>query len=69
MNLNYLTDSLRPLLCPTDCRLRPDQRAIEDGDYNLGRGEKHRLEEKQRAVRKYNHDNGIEWTPLYFDLV
>jgi len=29
--------------------------------------EKNRLEEKQRAVRKYNEKNGIEHKPIYFE--
>ena len=39
-------------LCPTDCRLRPDIRKLENGDLDGAAVEKHRLEEKQREVRK-----------------
>jgi len=37
---------------PTDCRLRPDQRALEDGRYGDADREKQRLEQKQRQARK-----------------
>jgi oxysterol-binding protein-related protein 3/6/7 len=32
LQLNYLTDGLRERMAHTDSRLRPDQRALEDGD-------------------------------------
>ncbi|PFH47691.1 hypothetical protein AMATHDRAFT_67134 [Amanita thiersii Skay4041] len=44
--------TLRPYLAPTDCRLRPDQRAFEVGKYELANGLKQAQEERQRAVRK-----------------
>jgi len=46
MNLNNLSETLKPILCPTDCWFRPDQWALEEGDLDLGRKEKHWLEEK-----------------------
>lgn len=52
---------------PTDCRFRPDQRALENGDFKLASSEKHRLEEKQRAVRRYREKNNIIPKPFYFD--
>ncbi|GLB39485.1 putative OSBP family protein [Lyophyllum shimeji] len=45
-------DTLRPYVCPTDCRLRPDQRAFEMGRWELANELKNRQEEKQRAVRR-----------------
>ena len=45
LQLNYLPDTLRSKLPPTDSRLRPDQRALECGDTELAVKEKHRLEE------------------------
>lgn len=45
-------DTLKPYLCPTDCRLRPDQRAFEMGKYEIANGLKNEQEEKQRATRK-----------------
>ena len=50
--LNYLPDSYKRCLPPTDTRLRPDQRALENGNQKLASTEKRRLEEKQRAARK-----------------
>lgn len=45
-------ETLRPYLCPTDCRLRPDQRAFEIGKYDLANELKQKQEEKQRATRR-----------------
>jgi hypothetical protein len=45
-------DTLKPYLCPTDCRLRPDQRAFEMGKYEIANTLKNDQEEKQRATRK-----------------
>lgn len=39
-------------VCTTDSRLRPDQRALEDGQFDRASSEKLRLEAKQRAKRK-----------------
>ncbi|KAF9432986.1 hypothetical protein BGZ76_010030 [Entomortierella beljakovae] len=52
MTLNDLNDELRGHLCPTDSRLRPDQRAMENAEFDIANTEKQRLEEKQRAKRK-----------------
>ncbi|KAL1922967.1 uncharacterized protein VTP21DRAFT_9343 [Calcarisporiella thermophila] len=52
VTLNDLADPLRLYLAPTDSRFRPDQRAMECGDYNKADEEKRRLEEKQRAKRR-----------------
>jgi hypothetical protein len=52
ITLNDMTDGLEPLLAPTDCRLRPDQRAMEEIRFDDASEEKNRLEEKQRAARK-----------------
>jgi hypothetical protein len=41
-----LPNGLRKYLPPTDSRLRPDQRALEEGDIKLAAAEKQRLEEK-----------------------
>ncbi|KIP04311.1 hypothetical protein PHLGIDRAFT_93663 [Phlebiopsis gigantea 11061_1 CR5-6] len=45
-------DTLKPYLCPTDCRLRPDQRAFELGRYEHANALKNKQEEFQRATRK-----------------
>ena len=65
--MNYLPKQLIPQLPPTDTRFRPDQRAVEVGDFKLAASEKHRLEEKQRAVRKYRETHKLEHKPVYFD--
>ncbi|RKP20515.1 hypothetical protein ROZALSC1DRAFT_27992, partial [Rozella allomycis CSF55] len=52
LQLNELTDSLKDYLCPTDSRLREDQRALERGDYDAASKLKNDLEEKQRLARK-----------------
>lgn len=41
-----------PNVAPTDSRLRPDQRLMEDGKWNESNQEKLRLEENQRARRR-----------------
>lgn len=56
-------------IAPTDSRYRPDLRAYENGDIDLGGKEKHRLEEKQRATRKIMNENHQHWTPLFFEEV
>ncbi|KAL8705578.1 MAG: hypothetical protein Q9201_001319 [Fulgogasparrea decipioides] len=61
-----LPDRLRPLLPPTDTRLRPDQRAMEDGEYDLAATEKNRVEEKQRAARRQREASGEEYVPRWF---
>ncbi|KAF6776446.1 hypothetical protein AHF37_04111, partial [Paragonimus kellicotti] len=43
--------SFQSFLPPTDCRFRPDIRALELGDLDVAAQEKNRLEEKQRHTR------------------
>lgn len=43
---------IEPNLCPTDSRLRPDQRLMEEGLWDEANAEKVRLEEKQRMRRR-----------------
>jgi hypothetical protein len=66
ITLNALPDKLKPVLCPTDTRLRPDQRAMEEGQYDLAAVEKNRLEEKQRAKRREREEKGEEYKPKWF---
>jgi hypothetical protein len=66
LTLNAIPDTLRPWLAPTDTRLRPDQRAMEDGEYDFAATEKNRLEEAQRARRKMREQNGDEFVPRWF---
>lgn len=69
MMLNELDDNLLAFLPPTDCRLRPDIRLMEEGRIDAAAEEKNRLEEKQRLVRKdrkKRKDSELE--PLWFKL-
>ena len=66
VTLNAVPDRLRPFLAPTDTRLRPDQRAMEDGEYDKAAIEKNRVEEKQRAKRRAREAAGEEFVPRWF---
>jgi oxysterol-binding protein 1 len=66
VTLNAVTEPLRPKLPPTDTRLRPDQRAMEDGEYDFAATEKNRVEEKQRAARRVREAKGEEFKPKWF---
>ena len=50
--------------CPTDSRLRPDQRLLEDGKVDEASSEKYRLEEKQRAARRKREAAKETYKPL-----
>ncbi|KAG9154426.1 hypothetical protein Leryth_000848 [Lithospermum erythrorhizon] len=50
ITLNELTPGLKEKLPPTDSRLRPDQRHLENGEYDKANEEKLRLETRQRMV-------------------
>lgn len=54
MSLNEVEPNMKPpkTLCPTDSRLRPDIRKLEEGDIDGAIAEKNRLEEKQRDARR-----------------
>jgi hypothetical protein len=66
VTLNAIPDSLRPYVAPTDTRLRPDQRAMEDGEYDFAATEKNRLEEDQRARRRERDQIGDHFVPRWF---
>ncbi|KAG5850473.1 hypothetical protein ANANG_G00082840 [Anguilla anguilla] len=61
MQLNELDKDIEDVVPKTDCRLRPDIRAMENGDIDLASEEKKRLEEKQRAARKIRAKSDEEW--------
>ncbi|XP_072246015.1 oxysterol-binding protein-related protein 1 isoform X3 [Leuresthes tenuis] len=61
MQLNDLRKEMEGVIPQTDCRLRPDIRAMENGDIDLASEEKKRLEEKQRAARKNRSKSDEEW--------
>lgn len=70
MALNEMDDDMRAKLCPTDSRLRPDIRKLEEGDVDGAAVEKTRLEEKQRESRKARKDKSSKkeekWKPRWF---
>ncbi|XP_065838190.1 oxysterol-binding protein-related protein 1-like [Oscarella lobularis] len=66
ISLNELSPSIAEKIAPTDSRLRPDVRLMENGDIEGAANEKHRLEEKQRAARRKRNENKEEWTPKWF---
>lgn len=66
ITLNALPDQLRSWIAPTDTRLRPDQRAMEEGRYSDATDDKHRVEEKQRAARKARELRNEAYEPLWF---
>ncbi|KAF5010645.1 hypothetical protein FDECE_3185, partial [Fusarium decemcellulare] len=66
LTFNHIDDQLRPWLPPTDSRLRPDQRAMEDGEYDFAADEKNRLETAQRARRRIREERGEEFVPAWF---
>lgn len=64
MSLNELEAGMEKTICPTDSRLRPDIRKLEQGDIDGAAIEKTRLEEKQRDANKHRKNKKtIEWTP------
>ncbi|KAK1365687.1 Oxysterol-binding protein-related protein 1D [Heracleum sosnowskyi] len=63
ISLNEVTPGLLEKLPPTDCRLRPDQRHLENGEYELANAEKLRLEQLQRQARKLQERG---WQPRWF---
>uniref|UniRef100_A0A4W5QF81 Oxysterol-binding protein n=2 Tax=Hucho hucho TaxID=62062 RepID=A0A4W5QF81_9TELE len=66
MQLNELDRDMEGLIPKTDCRLRPDIRAMENGDIDLASEEKKRLEEKQRAARKTRSKSDDDWKTKWF---
>lgn len=66
LTFNHIDDKLKPWIAPTDSRLRPDQRAMEEGEYDFAATEKNRLEENQRARRRARDNAGDEFVPAWF---
>ncbi|KAH8111175.1 Oxysterol-binding protein-domain-containing protein [Phellopilus nigrolimitatus] len=60
ITLNDLPEkTLRPFICPTDCRLRPDQRAFELGKYERANELKSNQEDFQRMTRRAREEGRI----------
>ncbi|XP_053570959.1 LOW QUALITY PROTEIN: oxysterol-binding protein-related protein 1 [Bombina bombina] len=66
MALNELDKGMESAIPRTDCRLRPDIRAMENGDIDSASEEKKRLEEKQRAARKNRSKSDADWKTRWF---
>eukprot|EP00177_Eucheuma_denticulatum_P006653 GFKZ01012110.1.p1 GENE.GFKZ01012110.1~~GFKZ01012110.1.p1 ORF type:complete len:821 (+),score=130.85 GFKZ01012110.1:496-2958(+) len=62
-------DEERPFVAPTDSRLRPDQRALENGEYSQASSYKTALEEGQRQRRRDMEAKGVNWEPRWFEKV
>ncbi|CAM8877680.1 unnamed protein product [Rhodiola kirilowii] len=63
ITLNEITPGLQEELPPTDSRFRPDQRHLENGEYEKADSEKQRLEKRQRMSRKLQE---CGWKPRWF---
>ncbi|VAI15207.1 unnamed protein product [Triticum turgidum subsp. durum] len=63
ISLNELPLHMLTLLPPTDSRLRPDQRHLENGEYEKANLEKLRLEQLQRQARRLQEKG---WQPRWF---
>uniref|UniRef100_H3BWN3 Oxysterol-binding protein n=1 Tax=Tetraodon nigroviridis TaxID=99883 RepID=H3BWN3_TETNG len=64
--LNELPPDLKPLLPPSDTRLRPDQRMLEEGKVDEADKKKDEIEEFQRERRKALSKLGEEHVPRFF---
>ncbi|KAL6484654.1 hypothetical protein MHYP_G00066990 [Metynnis hypsauchen] len=69
IELNELCPEMTELLPPTDARFRPDQRYLEEGKVELAAAEKQRIEELQRARRKWHEENNTKHQPRFFKKV
>jgi len=61
MSLNQIPPNMA--VCPTDSRLRPDIRKLDEGDLDGASVEKQRLEDQQRKLLKTK----LEWKPQWFE--
>ncbi|KAK6063733.1 oxysterol-binding protein [Seiridium cupressi] len=66
LTFNHIDDNLRHWIAPTDSRHRPDQRAMEDGEYDIAATEKERLENEQRHRRKIREAKGEDYVSPWF---
>lgn len=66
IQLNELTPDMQQLLPPTDSRLRPDIRDLENGLPDAAAARKEALEEKQRATRHAMKKDKEEWQPRWY---
>ncbi|XP_056141563.1 oxysterol-binding protein-related protein 3 isoform X2 [Lampris incognitus] len=66
IELNELNPSLKLLLPPTDTRLRPDQRLLEEGHLEAAEEQKQRIEQLQRDRRRVLEENSEAHQPRFF---
>ncbi|WFD00762.1 hypothetical protein MYAM1_003514 [Malassezia yamatoensis] len=67
ITLNSCPDDLRPWLPPTDCRLRPDLHAFENGKFDQADELKQYLETNQREMRRKRETGELEaFKPRWF---
>ncbi|GMF82760.1 unnamed protein product [[Candida] boidinii] len=67
-SLNEITKIESDKVAPTDSRLRPDQRAYENGDIDTAEDLKIKLEEDQRKRRKDSNGNPTVHEPAFFKM-
>ena len=67
MSLNELTREQLRNLPPTDSRLRPDTRALEDGDGHRANVSKAKIEEQNRRLDKERKKKKETHEPLWFE--
>ncbi|KAJ6999177.1 hypothetical protein NC653_015115 [Populus alba x Populus x berolinensis] len=58
MTLNELTHGLKEKLPPTDSRLRPDQRYLENGEFDMANSEKLRIRATPEICRRGAGNHG-----------
>ena len=68
-SLNQITDLEQGKLPPSDSRLRPDQKALEDGDHEKAESLKNLLEEAQRTRRRDMEAANEDWKPKWFTRI
>ncbi|XP_043931249.1 oxysterol-binding protein-related protein 6 isoform X2 [Protopterus annectens] len=66
IELNELDPVMKDLLPSTDARFRPDQRYLEEGNLEAAAAEKSRIEELQRARKRFMEENNIQYEPRFF---
>ncbi|XP_057195542.1 oxysterol-binding protein-related protein 3 isoform X3 [Triplophysa rosa] len=66
MELNELDPVTKPLLPPTDTRLRLDQRLLEEGNVEAAEMQKQRIEQLQRERRRVLEENHMTHQPRFF---
>ncbi|XP_060944431.1 oxysterol-binding protein-related protein 6 [Limanda limanda] len=69
IELNELCPELKDVLPRTDARFRPDQRHLEEGNLEMASSEKQRIEDMQRARRKWSDENDMKQEPRFFKKV